>query len=132
MINKNNLNIDPNLFNFINNEALINTGIDQEKFWNDFSKIVDKFINSDAAKQSYNICTGKTIDFLSLAKIINDIPFPIPRSLICSPTHIKKAVPAVSVMTVKPRKPQVFMVEMTTGEPSGAAMLSNPAEIPKA
>ena len=39
----------------------------------DFSKIVDIFINSDAAKRSYNICTGKTIDFLSLAKIINDI-----------------------------------------------------------
>ena len=39
----------------------------------DFSRIVEIFINNDAAKRIYNICTGKTIDFISLAKIINDI-----------------------------------------------------------
>lgn len=39
----------------------------------DFARIVEIFINNDAVKRSYNICTGKSIDFLSLAKIINDI-----------------------------------------------------------
>ena len=32
--------------------------------------------------------------------IINDIPFPIPLCVICSPNHIKKIVPATKVMTV--------------------------------
>jgi len=65
------------------------------------------------------------------AKISSEIPLPMPRSLICSPTHIKKAVPAVSVMTVSARNPHGLIVEMTTGEPSGAAMLSRPTEIAK-
>ena len=39
----------------------------------DFSKIVEMFIKIDAEKRSYNICTGKTIDFLSIAKIISEI-----------------------------------------------------------
>ena len=30
------------------------------------------------------------------AKMIREIPFPTPFSLICSPSHIRKAVPAVS------------------------------------
>ena len=34
------------------------------------------------------------------AKIINDIPFPIPLSVICSPNHIKNIVPATKVETV--------------------------------
>ena len=34
------------------------------------------------------------------AKIINDIPFPIPLCVICSPSHIKKIVPATIVVTV--------------------------------
>ena len=29
-------------------------------------------------------------------KMIRDIPFPKPRSVICSPSHIKNTVPAVS------------------------------------
>ena len=32
--------------------------------------------------------------------IINDIPFPIPLCVICSPNHIKKIVPATKVITV--------------------------------
>ncbi len=39
----------------------------------DFSRIVDMFINNDAEKRSYNICTGESIDLLSLAKIIKDV-----------------------------------------------------------
>ena len=34
------------------------------------------------------------------AKIINDIPLPIPRCVICSPNHIRKIVPATIVVTV--------------------------------
>lgn len=36
----------------------------------DFSRIVEIFIKNTAKKQSYNICTGKTIDLISLAKNI--------------------------------------------------------------
>jgi UDP-glucose 4-epimerase len=39
----------------------------------DFSRIVEMFINKDAVKRSYNICTGKTIDLLTLAKIVRQI-----------------------------------------------------------
>ena len=39
----------------------------------DFSRIVEMFIKNNAKKRSYNICTGKTIDLISLAKIINEI-----------------------------------------------------------
>ena len=35
------------------------------------------------------------------AKMINDIPFPIPFWLMSSPIHIKRAVPAVSVRTTR-------------------------------
>jgi hypothetical protein len=31
------------------------------------------------------------------AKMISEIPLPIPRSVICSPSHMMNAVPAVSV-----------------------------------
>lgn len=39
----------------------------------DFSRIVEMFIKKDGAKRSYNICTGKSIDLLMLAKIIREI-----------------------------------------------------------
>lgn len=39
----------------------------------DFSRIVEMFINKDAEKRSYNICTGKSIDLFTLAKIIRQI-----------------------------------------------------------
>lgn len=39
----------------------------------DFSKIVEMFINKDAQHRSYNICTGKSIDLLTLAKIIQEV-----------------------------------------------------------
>ena len=35
------------------------------------------------------------------AKIISDIPFPMPLWVICSPSHIKKIVPATIVVTVE-------------------------------
>ena len=40
------------------------------------------------------------------AKMIRLIPLPTPRSVICSPSHMMKAVPVVSVSTAISRKPQ--------------------------
>lgn len=40
---------------------------------NDFSQIVDMFIHRDSQRHSYNICTGKPIDLLTLAQIIRII-----------------------------------------------------------
>jgi len=37
---------------------------------NDFSRIVEMFIKNNVKKRSYNICTGKTIDLISLARNI--------------------------------------------------------------
>ena len=39
-------------------------------------------------------------------KISNDIPFPTPRSVICSPNHMMNALPVVRVIMVKSRKLQ--------------------------
>src|SRR5439155_1079874 len=40
------------------------------------------------------------------AKMISEIPLPMPFSEICSPIHMMSAVPAVSVTIVRSRKPQ--------------------------
>ncbi len=40
------------------------------------------------------------------AKMISDMPLPIPRSLICSPSHMMKAVPVVRVSIVMATKDQ--------------------------
>jgi hypothetical protein len=40
------------------------------------------------------------------AKMISEIPLPIPRSVICSPSHMMNAVPVVSVSAHRIRKPQ--------------------------
>lgn len=37
---------------------------------------------------------------MMLAKMSSEIPFEMPRSVICSPIHIRNAVPVVSVITV--------------------------------
>ena len=39
-IGVNNLKVDENLFDFINNEVIPGTGIDSEKFWSNFDKVV--------------------------------------------------------------------------------------------
>ena len=36
---------------------------------------------------------------MMLAKMIREIPLPMPRSVICSPSHMMNAVPVVSVIT---------------------------------
>ncbi len=37
---------------------------------------------------------------------MSDIPLPMPRSVICSPSHMMNMVPVVSVSTQPRRKPQ--------------------------
>src|SRR5690606_41063320 len=52
------------------------------------------------------------------AKMISDTPLPTPRSVTCSPNHIRKMVPAVSATTAVRTKPTPG--EYTTGTPPGA------------
>ncbi len=48
------------------------------------------------------------------AKMISEMPLPMPRSVICSPSHMMKAVPAVRVITVRMRKLQPLASSGTT------------------
>ena len=52
------------------------------------------------------------------AKMMREMPLPMPRSVICSPIHMMKAVPAESVMTVMIRNDQPGVV--TTASPDGS------------
>ena len=49
------------------------------------------------------------------AKMISDMPLPIPRSVICSPSHITKMLPVVIVSIVMSRKPSPGLA--TIGRP---------------
>ena len=49
------------------------------------------------------------------AKISSDMPLPMPRSVICSPSHMMNIVPVVSVSTHISRKPQPGL--KTSGSP---------------
>lgn len=40
---------------------------------NDFLQILEMFLHQDAQRRSYNICTGKPIDLLTLARIIRKV-----------------------------------------------------------
>ena len=62
------------------------------------------------------------------AKMISEIPLPIPFSVICSPSHMMKAVPAVSVITVISLNAQPVLITMDV--PVGPAMFSSPMAIP--
>lgn len=42
-------------------------------FVEDFCKITKMFININPKDNTYNVCTGSTVDFLTIAKIINEI-----------------------------------------------------------
>lgn len=41
----------------------------------DFCLILDQFLKKEPKKNTYNVCTGKTVDFVTIAKIINDIEY---------------------------------------------------------
>ena len=43
-------------------------------------------------------------------KMISDMPLPMPRSLICSPSHMMNAVPVVSEMMVRNTKPKPGLI----------------------
>ena len=45
-------------------------------------------------------------------KMISDMPLPMPRSLICSPSHMMNAVPVVSEMMVSSTKPKPGLMTM--------------------
>ncbi len=45
-------------------------------------------------------------------KMISDMPLPMPRSVICSPSHMMKAVPVVSDMIVMITKPKPGLMTM--------------------
>ena len=62
-------------------------------------------------------------------KMIKEIPFPIPLSVICSPNHMRKAVPAVKVRTVIARNDHPG--EGTIKLPVGLFIASNPMAIPE-
>ncbi|CAB1064781.1 UDP-glucose 4-epimerase (EC [Olavius sp. associated proteobacterium Delta 1] len=42
-------------------------------FMADFVRIVEKFMYKDTTRRTYNVCTGKRIDLLSLAEIIKEV-----------------------------------------------------------
>ncbi len=46
------------------------------------------------------VATDSGMRVTMLAKMRREMPFEMPRSVICSPTHIRKAVPVVSVIIV--------------------------------
>ena len=58
------------------------------------------------------------------AKMISEMPLPMPRSVICSPSHMMNAVPVVSVIIVISRKPQPG--SSTTDAPPGAWIVLEP------
>ena len=45
------------------------------------------------------------------AKIISEMPLPMPRWVISSPSHIRSTQPAVSVMTITKTRPKVKFVD---------------------
>ena len=56
-----------------------------------------------AFENSFTAASGMSVTMP--AKMIREIPFPMPRSVICSPSHMMNAVPVVSeimVMTLNP------------------------------
>lgn len=48
-VNVNTLQVSEVLYNFINEEALPNTGVDQQHFWDNFEKLIQKFTPENRA-----------------------------------------------------------------------------------
>ena len=62
------------------------------------------------------------------AKMMSDIPLPMPRSVICSPSHMMNVVPVHSVSTVMNRKNQPGF--MTRWKPLGDELRSRKIAMP--
>ena len=56
------------------------------------------------------------------AMMISEMPLPMPREVICSPSHIRNMVPPVSVITVEMRKNQPGSAHHIAGAFSPMAM----------
>ena len=56
------------------------------------------------------------------AKMMSEMPLPMPREVICSPSHIRNMVPPVSVMTAVKRKNQPGSTTMLVEPSSPTAM----------
>ena len=58
------------------------------------------------------------------AMMMSEMPLPMPREVICSPSHIRNMVPPVSVITVEMRKNQPGSLTDVAGafEPDGDAV----------
>ena len=55
-------------------------------------------------------------------RMISEMPLPMPREVICSPSHIRNMVPPVSVITVEMRKNRPGSVT-TWPEPSSPMLM---------
>ena len=87
MIKKNNLTIDEKLYNFVNEKVIPETNLDIDKFWNDFSNIVDELdpINKSLIKKRselqsklnewYKNNKGKEINITEYKKFLLDIDY---------------------------------------------------------
>ena len=64
------------------------------------------------------------------AKMMSEMPLPIPRSVICSPSHMMKIVPVVRVRIVISRKAHPGCG--TSGTPPGATCFSSHRAMPLA
>ena len=62
------------------------------------------------------------------AKMMSDMPLPMPRSVICSPSHMTNAVPVDSVRIVISRNPQPAFV--TRWNPLGVVLRSRKNAMP--
>ena len=60
-------------------------------------------------------------------KMMSEIPLPIPRSVIISPSHMMKIVPAVIVRMVKSRKPNPGFGTIATSELRRSRKIEIPA-----
>ena len=75
---------------------------------------------ADAACTSDTIAEGRRTTMP--AKMMSEIPLPIPFSEICSPSHMISAVPVVSVIMVRRRNPQPGSGTMTAAAPAPHAL----------
>ena len=62
-------------------------------------------------------------------KMISEMPLPMPRAVICSPSHIRNRVPPTMVITAVSRKNSPGSI---TAEPDGPLIASNPIAKPQA
>jgi hypothetical protein len=88
-----------------------------------------KSLSSPVAIRWYELTTADGSRTTMPAKMMREMPLPMPRSEICSPSHMIRAVPVVRVSMVMRRKPQPGTG--TSERPPWGCMLSRPTAMPK-